>query len=265
MRVFFRLPGGETLTSHSILGNRRMLAIWPYLGISPVTTQWEWSPLIHDAYKRNRQLFVPESSARSSHSGLVENYAESIPGLLALHVRRGDFQEHCVNLAKWSSNWNAFNMFPEFIDKYQTGTTEEETVQIYLTHCFPTIEEIVQKVTQVRIESEQPLTHIYVMTNGPVAWVAELKEALGSSGDWDQIETSRDLDLTWEQKYVAQALDMFVAQRAEVLIGNGVRAIYNFHAGARLTNASSQWSSLTSNVVMLRMAQDFPPNSNRFW
>jgi hypothetical protein len=170
-----------------------------------------------------------------------------------------------VNLAKWSSNWNAFNMFPEFIDKYQTGTTEEETVQIYLTHCFPTIEEIVQKVTQVRIESEQPLTHIYVMTNGPVAWVAELKEALGSSGDWDQIETSRDLDLTWEQKYVAQALDMFVAQRAEVLIGNGVRAIYNFFAGARLTNASSQWSSLTSNVVMLRMAQDFPPNSNRFW
>jgi hypothetical protein len=49
------------------------------------------------------------------------------------------------------------------------------------------------------------------------------------------------------------------------LIGNGVRAIYNFHAGARLTNASSQWSSLTSNVLMLRMAQDFPPNSNRFW
>lgn len=77
---------------------------------------------------------------------------------------------------------------------------------------------------QVRVESEQPLTHIYIMTNGIVSWVEELKEALESSGNWDQIKSSRDLDITWEQKFVVQALDMFVAQRSEVLIGNGVRA-----------------------------------------
>lgn len=185
--------------------------------------------MIHDAYRRNRKLFVPNvRSALLGYPTVPENYTDTIPGLLALHVRRGDFKDHCQHLAKWSSSWNAFNQFPEFDDEFQVptdggwGETSDKNMQFYMKHCYPTIEEIVEKVTQVRIESGQPLTHIYIMTNGPVPWVGELKEALGSAGDWDQIMTSRDLDLTWEQKFVAQALDMFVAQRAEVLIGNGV-------------------------------------------
>jgi hypothetical protein len=223
-----------------------MLAIWPYLKASPVSTHWEWSPLIHDAYKRNRKLFVPNAqSTLLGYPTVPENYANPIPGLLALHVRRGDFKDHCLHLAKWSSTWNAFNQFPEFDDKFQVptdggwGETSEKNVQYYMTHCYPTIEEIVQKVTQARVESEQPLTHIYVMTNGPVPWVEELKEALGSAGDWEQVMTSRDLYLTREQKFVAQALDMFVAQRAEVLIGNGVSVIVClFLLETRLTNVA---------------------------
>lgn len=239
-----------------IFGHKRMLSIWEYLKNSPVSTHWEWSPLIQDAYRRNRRVFVP--NARSSlfegltGSATAENYSNPIPGLLALHVRRGDFQDHCVHLGKWSSNWNAFNQFPEFSDKFDRptdggwGETSEKNMQMYMQRCFPTIEQIVQKVTQVRVESEKPLTHIYIMTNGVTAWVQELKEALENSGSWDQIRSSRDLDITWEQKFVVQALDMFVAQRSEVLIGNG-------------------WSSLTSNVVMLRMARGLLPDSNRFW
>jgi len=95
------------------------------------------------------------------------------------------------------------------------GTTSDENIRYYFKHCYPAIRQIVQKVTRVRVESEQPLTHIYIITNSPVTWADELKVALGKSGDWDQIKSSRDLDLNWEQKFVAQALDM---------IGNGVRA-----------------------------------------
>lgn len=249
-------PKSEAIFEYWIFGHQRMLSMWEYLKDSSVSTHWGWSPLIHDAYRRNRHIFVPgaKTSLFEGFSGstVAENYTEPIPGLLALHVRRGDFQDHCVHLGKWSSNWNAFNMFPEFSDKFQRptdggwGETSEKNMQMYMQRCFPTIEQIVQKVMQVRVESERPLTHIYIMTNGIVSWVEELKEALGSSGNWDQIKSSRDLDITWEQKFVVQALDMFVAQRAEVLIGNG-------------------WSSLTSNVVMLRMAQGSLPDSNRFW
>ncbi|TCD62115.1 hypothetical protein EIP91_007469, partial [Steccherinum ochraceum] len=63
---------------------------------------------------------------------------------------------------------------------------------------------------------------------------------------WEKIATRRDLTLDWEQTFVSQAVDMLVGQRAQVLIGNG-------------------FSSMTSNIVTLRMANGFPPASNRFW
>jgi len=86
------------------------------------------------------------------------------------------------------------------------------------------------------------------MTNGKGAWLADLKHALETSGkgQWDEIVTSRDLTLSHEQKYVAQALDMYIGQRAQTFIGNG-------------------FSSLTSNVVMLRMADRLDPQDIRFW
>jgi hypothetical protein len=37
-----------------------------------------------------------------------------------------------------------------------------------------------------------------------------------------RVSTSRDLALDWEQKVVAEAVDMYVGQCAEVFIGNGV-------------------------------------------
>ena len=62
------------------------------------------------------------------------------------------------------------------------------------------------------------------MSNGDAAWLEELKGALRAGGGWERIASSRDLVLTPEQKYVSQTLDMLVGQRAQVLIGNGVRA-----------------------------------------
>jgi hypothetical protein len=39
----------------------------------------------------------------------------------------------------------------------------------------------------------------------------------------EHIGTGRDLRLTGEQKHNSQAVDMVIAQRAKVFIGNGVR------------------------------------------
>ena len=71
------------------------------------------------------------------------------------------------------------------------------------------------------------------MTNGKREWLDELKSKLGELKQWESVHTSRDLHLSWEQKFVAQAVDMLVAQRAEVYIGNGV-SIYSFNAEVKL-------------------------------
>lgn len=106
------------------------------------------------------------------------------------------------------------------------------------------------------------------MTNASPAWLEELKVALRKTYDWDQIASSRDLKLSWEQKYVAQTVDMMIGQRAQVFIGNGVSRVYMYPLRPLkwLTPPiAPQFSSLTSNVVMLRMARGVAPEANRFW
>ncbi|KAH0836500.1 hypothetical protein J3R83DRAFT_8137 [Lanmaoa asiatica] len=214
-----------------------MLTIWPYLAKSPVSTHWGWSPLIHDAYRKNQHLFEPPKT--TFFGGLFGSQEDGvtapIPGLLAIHVRRGDFKDHCTHLGEWAADWNAFNSFPEFHDKFDLptdggwGKTSDENLKLYIERCYPSIEQIVDKVRRVRVEAADPLRYLYIMTNGATPWVEELKSALVQAMDWDQVGSSRDLKVTWEQKFVAQALDMYVAQRAQVLIGNGVSALLLYH------------------------------------
>ncbi|KAI0270425.1 hypothetical protein BC834DRAFT_818943 [Gloeopeniophorella convolvens] len=237
----------------------RMLDIWPSLSNSPILTHFAWSPLITAALAANAHIIHPALFSLP----LPHSPAATLPllkGLLALHVRRGDFVNHCNHLANWSSRYMAFNDFPEFPDHF-VDTTEPswghalpEEVARYRAQCFPDIEQIVARVREVRVElaPTTPLDRVYVLTNGRAKWLNKLKEALQldaareSMPYWTTISTSRDLRMTREQRHNAQAMDMAVANRADVFIGNG-------------------WSSLTSNVNMLRVAQGFDWNTTRFW
>ncbi|KZT02026.1 uncharacterized protein LAESUDRAFT_706598 [Laetiporus sulphureus 93-53] len=251
----------EQIFSIWIFGSTRVLDIFPGFAKSPIMTEFRWSPLIEDAFTTNRPIFSPASGLESyfpsfpffgSGSGDGNPYPP-LPGLLVLHIRRGDFADHCMHLARWSSRYNGFNSFPELPDKFEPppgsgwGEATEENAQIYMKHCFPSIEQIVARAEEVRETPEgKGLKNVYIMTNGAKEWLQELKDALAATGHFKKVTSSRDLRLSWEQKYVAQAVDMLIGQRAQVLIGNG-------------------FSSLTSNIVMLRMASDLPPESNRFW
>ncbi|RPD82752.1 hypothetical protein L226DRAFT_450702 [Lentinus tigrinus ALCF2SS1-7] len=236
-----------------IFGSKRILGVWDSLKRSPVITQFRWSKLIEDGYIANRHLFSRPSWLSSIFSRPSAYPYTPIPGLLVLHIRRGDFEGHCLHFARWSSQWNGFNQFPELPDHFEPpptagwGEYTEEGKNIYLRHCFPDIQQIVDRVAEVRASpAGKGLKNVYIMTNGKRPWIAELKEALNGMGGWEKIASSRELVLDWEQQYVAQSVDMLIGQRAQVLIGNG-------------------FSSLTSNIVMLRMAQDIPADTNRFW
>ncbi|KAI0354759.1 hypothetical protein OH77DRAFT_1425875 [Trametes cingulata] len=236
-----------------IFGSKRVLGIWESLKKSPILTEFRWSQLIEDAFLSNRHLFTDVSwLSRLFSYGSAYPY-DMIPGLLAIHVRRGDFEGHCLHFAKWSSEYNGFNQFPELPDHFEQpptagwGEATKEGEQIYLRHCYPDIQQIVQRVSEIRATpAGKGLKDIYIMTNGKKPWVQELKDALKKTGGWNKIASGRDFTLTKEQQYVAQSVDMLIGERAQVLIGNG-------------------FSSLTSNIVMMRMAKDFPPDSNRFW
>ncbi|KAI0789483.1 hypothetical protein C8Q75DRAFT_878732 [Abortiporus biennis] len=244
------------LFMYYIFGNaKRLLTLWPEFSQSPIIQEFRWSPLIEAGFHDNRKIFLSSAAEKS----VQDTYPYStIPGLLALHIRRGDFKDHCKMLVDWNAVFMGYNSFPEFVDKFTVpegagaGMTKipntQEAIDTYLQHCYPNIRQIVAKVEDVRqSQAGKGLKNIFIMSNGDDAWLEKLKKALNKAGHWEKITTTKDMTLNWEQEYVSQAVDMLIGQRAQVLVGNG-------------------FSSLTSNVVMLRMAnKNIPPESNRFW
>lgn len=260
---------------------------------SPIISQFSWSPLILLGVESNKNLlglpFLPffdnlpppisysPSLSRIGLKAIKDEQFDIIPGLLVLHVRRGDFSYHCDGLAHWGSDWHGIiqlathNMSDSFArekptsDHWAEDKYETDVLPIYKRRCYPTIGQIVRRVREIRLEHPR-LNRIYIMTNGNKDWLEELRLSLlvdSSShtvdvdvrvdsqgkmrlGQWEDIKTSRNMVLDWEQQHVAVSVDAAIATRADVFIGNG-------------------WSSLSADVLMLRMAKGVPNTNNRFW
>jgi len=225
----------------------RLLDIWSSYSKSPIVTHFSWSPLITAALAANAHLIHPALSSLTPSSCSPYSKPTPLSGLLALHIRRGDFIEHCLHLANWTSRFTAFNEFPGLPDRFipppsNDAQLSEEQAR-YRARCFPEIGQIVSRVREVRasLKSTTRLTRIYVLTNGRPEWLQELKDALQEDAlrermdPWQHISTSRDLRLTREQRHNGQAIDMAVAQRAEVFLGNGVSFAPTFFSSFRRT------------------------------
>ncbi|TFY65229.1 hypothetical protein EVJ58_g2112 [Rhodofomes roseus] len=208
-----------------------LLDIWPTLSNSSILTHFGWSPLVELAFDMNRELIAPVTDLEPYLSSLPFTNSSDryrpIPGLLSLHVPRGIYQDYCRGLAPGSQGFTGFNAFPSFPDVFDPATLahfgEAARTAVYHRRCYPIIQEIVRRVDIVRhTEAGKGLRDVYIMTNAPTPWVLELKTALRRMGGWASVSSTRDLVLSREQRYVKQAVEMLVAQRAQVFIGNGV-------------------------------------------
>ena len=206
-----------------------METVVPSLSESPIMRNFRWSPLVLSAVRSNAPKFAPDFSS--------DLPPDVVPDLMAVHIRRGDYIDHCHHLANWSSSFMGWAQAPGAHDAFVpptgggAGWNTPENTAVYMRHCFPKIPEIVSRVGEVkrdwetrtdRPRYEPRLKRLYIMTNGKAEWVAELKDKLMEAGEWDIVFSSRDMSLTPEQKYVGQAVDMAIAERAAVFIGNGV-------------------------------------------
>lgn len=245
--------------SLSIFGERGSLeGIWPDFAASPIITYFGWSTLVEFAFDANREHFLPPSSlslepylSSIPFATNAERYT-MIPGLMVLHVRRGDYREHCKFLAKASEDFVSVNTFPNMMDQLPPPPRPKkrvkptsEVAKLSMRRCYPTVQDIVEKVVDVRqTPAARDVRRLYIMTNGSPAFIRELKDALQEAAHWEGMSSSRDLVLNRQQKYLAQAID----QRFYVFRTN-----------------PPQFSTLTSNAVMMRLANGFPPDSTRFW
>jgi hypothetical protein len=229
-----------------VFGDKQTLSLWPSLSASPILTHFSWSDTVLAALHHNAALIYP-SFGRKPYTYAHPHFIPpphippiqlpQAPSLIALHIRRGDFIHHCNHLTKYTSSFVGWAQSPGLPaqDKFDPPRDKaaEEIKRIYIERCWPTIEQIVAKVDQVRHEwldsslsrshaQRTPLTRLYIMTNGAPEWVAELKRGLVALGEWESVTSAHEMELTEAQKWIGQAVDMAIAERAGVFIGNGV-------------------------------------------
>ncbi|KAF7304460.1 hypothetical protein HMN09_00848200 [Mycena chlorophos] len=270
-------------------------SIWPSFGNSPTLTAFAWSALVTRALIRNHALFLPPAEAipgyleavlswrlrfsprpRPSLGSITDPFPLSsirplsileppISGLLGLHIRRGDYETHCRNLAEWKTPYNTWDYLgapelhehPEEIEEPYPhlpdfhSPTADNAAESINTHCFPAIPTILSKIQSLSSESTGfTPTQIYIATNAAPSFLSHLTSALSDalSIPPGRITSSFDMakGLTREEKAVDQAVDMAVLVQSEMFVGNG-------------------WSSLTSNVVGMRLAGGRAVETSRFW
>ena len=68
------------------------------------------------------------------------------------------------------------------------------------------------------------LRMVYILTDANDEWIEEIRMWLASEG-WDRVWIGKkDVYPDWEDQEVGVAVDMEVARRAGVFVGNGVRS-----------------------------------------
>ncbi|SJL07168.1 uncharacterized protein ARMOST_10511 [Armillaria ostoyae] len=228
-------------------GNTRILSMWERFSSSATSRLLATSPIVKSGVDRNEYLFLP-MGPRPLHPASHNPYER----MLAMHLRRGDYEGSCRHFSKYSSTFYGWNQLEFLPDRFTVPPGEEgpERDAVYLSRCLPTFEDVIRKVRLARGEYLQgtgmTLDVMYLLTNEKGQWLDELREALRVEG-WNTIRTSRDL--VWdsaEQKELSMAVDMDIARRAAVFVGNG-------------------WSTFSSNIVHRRLVDGKKPMSTRFF
>ena len=217
-------------------GSDRILPLWEDFKNSPVSRLLATSPVVESAIYKNEYLFQPRGP-----SPPPEASRNVYDRMLAIHLRRGDFQEACLDLANWNSTFYSWNLHPSLPDKfdnppgYTWGKNTPENVEFYLKRCYPTDDAIIDKIEVSRydyVQAAMPgetryLDTLFILTNDKTGWVDSMKPFLRNQG-WHTIVTTQELELDQEQKEAGMAVDMEYARKAAVFIGNGVRSASYF-------------------------------------
>ncbi|KAJ6550106.1 hypothetical protein B0H19DRAFT_1160368 [Mycena capillaripes] len=278
---------GTSVFNYMWVGGRHVVSLWPSYGTSPTLQYFAWSPLITAALFRNSHVLGPHAPPASlAPVNGTDPYTFDdflpyrtselpVPGLLGVHVRRGDYEGHCSFLADVGADYQAWNLLgtPGITDpapptpnsNFKTSTPHDyvwPALPDYLSvsegqsrrdaalaHCWPSAEAIVAKAHTVRasaasLKPKQDLRHIFIATNGDPAWVGILVALLQADG-WE-VSSSLDMALSREEQAVSQAVDMGVLTSAEAFIGDG-------------------FSSLSSNVMQIRLAGGRDARTIHFW
>ena len=214
-----------------VWGSDRILSIWEEFRDSPVSKYTTASHLALAAVEKNAILFRPRGPKPKALVSI-----DPFDRMLAIHVRRGDYKKACTGFGEWNSSFYGWNQLPYLPDRFQHpegyvwGKNTPQNIAQFVKHCYPDDDFIFRKIKDAKHDYEraekpgQPrqLDVLFLMTNEKIEWQREMKARLLLAG-WSTVVTTHDLRLDSEEFEVGMTVDMEIARRAAVFIGNGVR------------------------------------------
>jgi len=225
----------------SYLASASLGQVWPSFR-QYLSEHFEWSPQILEITQRSQEQL-----------NLRQYFAinDGRDPYMAIHLRRGDFSDHCSRLADTKASFTTWaglqslkpSTLPPALDTTDPGNI--------LLHCYSPLNRILDAISlQARTHPHIRTIHILhdAAIDHPQVWIDILKlktaftnavwaarNGWGESGPIQRVTHSGMIPLRSGENDFSIAVDMEIARRADVFIGNG-------------------YSSLSSQVIALRMA-----------
>ncbi|KAJ7132771.1 hypothetical protein C8R43DRAFT_1023258 [Mycena crocata] len=171
---------------------------------------------------------------------------------MALHLRRGDFEEHCRGLASTQTAFTTWATLPELKASVLPPLLDPTNYASTMDHCYPTLRRILDAIDQAAVANPH-VRALHVLHDGawdhPLVYLQyyKLEAAVKSSertlragwtgGPMRAVTHSGTLPLRRGESDWAVAVDVELARKAQIFIGNG-------------------YSSLSSQIIALRLAND---------
>lgn len=122
--------------------------------------------------------------------------------------------------------------------------TPESLLGLYTAKCDPPILDLIARARRLR-KNHPELSSIYILSNADFTFISEARKWLMSDG-WHEVLIGSDVTNEWADREVAEAVDIEIARRAGVFVGNG-------------------FSALSSVVALLRNAEGRHPDFTQYW
>ncbi|KAF9482256.1 hypothetical protein BDN70DRAFT_801955 [Pholiota conissans] len=227
----------------NFLASPGLHAIWPTFQ-TYIHNHFKWSQNVLDIVNRT-QTELNLRSRLSPATTQGDSY-------MALHLRRGDFEDHCKFLAETHQGFTTWATLPSLTSTIFSPTLDTYNATTVMAHCYPSLWRILDAVSH-QARDRPHLRTLHIMHDGawdhPLVYLQyyKLAEALTNS-DWAhrqgwaggpmlRVTHSADVPIKWGERDFAVCTDVELGARAEVFIGNG-------------------YSSLSTQVIALRLGAD---------
>ena len=240
--VFFLLFNILICESSSFLSSPGIHAIWPsFQGY--IRNHFKWSDNVLTIVNRTQNtLDLRPQSAPDSGPGAP---------YIALHLRRGDFEDHCKFLADTHEGFTTWATLPLLQPAIFPPALDTNNATTVLAHCFPALRRVLAAVS-MHARARPHLRALHVLHDGawdhPGVFLAfyKLAEALTNApwaeaegwagGPMVRVTQSSDVPVKRGERDFSVCVDVELAARAQVFVGNG-------------------YSSLSTQVVALRLGR----------